>query len=131
MSNTYTQFSTKIEWPKDACTALLAKLRESGDSPGSQVCEFAEETDGVWLYSEENCLLEELAEMLAEVQITFNLGPVGFDYSVSCSKPALGEFGGGAVFIENGKTKWRDTGTWLQQQYQRAEARRNHRPKHR
>ena len=54
--------------------------------------------------------------ILADVQSTFTLPPFGFEFSVSCSKPVLDEFGGGAVLLKDGEATWLSTSSWLAEQ---------------
>ncbi len=117
MSDVFTQFSVMVPWQGPRCTALLEKLKipYDADTPAPP-CEFEEQPDGVWLYSEDNCYLEALVAILADVQSTFHLPPFGFEFSVSCSKPVLSEFGGGAVCLKDGEVTWLSTGTWLAEQ---------------
>jgi hypothetical protein len=114
MANIYTQFSVIVPWQGPARPALLAKLRES-DDPGrlSPPCEFEDQPEGIWLYSEDTCDLNGLVAILAEVQSGFGLPPFGFEFSVSCSRPVLDEFGGGAVFLKDGEATWLNTSSWL------------------
>ena len=38
---------------------------------------------------------------------------IAFEFAVSCSKPRLDSFGGGAVVITAENTEWLNTGTWI------------------
>ena len=117
MSNCYTQFSTRIPWQGAARAALLEKLRCSeGDDDASVPCDFAEQPEGIWLSSEASADLDALVALLVDVQSAFHLPPIGFEFSVSCSKPALDEFGGGAVVLKGGQATWLSTSTWLGEQ---------------
>lgn len=42
--------------------------------------------------------------------------PVGFEFSLSSSKPALDGFGGGAVVLKGGEATRLSTSTWLAEQ---------------
>ncbi len=117
MANIYTQFSVMVLWQGPARPALLAKLRAPDDPEClSPPCEFEDQPEGIWLYSEDNCDLNGVVAILAEVQSAFRLPPFGFEFSVSCSKPALDEFGGGAVVLKGGQATWLSTSTWLGEQ---------------
>jgi len=41
---------------------------------------------------------------------------IGFEFSMRCSRPRPGEFGGGAVYITNSHIAYMSTADWLQEQ---------------
>lgn len=84
-------------WSKEACAALVRKLRAAQTSDEGSPCECAQQGEGVWLYSEDHCDPALLIDILAAVQRDYLQPPIGFGWSATCSKPTLDEFGGGAV----------------------------------
>jgi hypothetical protein len=84
----------------------LAKLSEDDDycSPCEAVVEPDNGVSGIWVHTEESGDPGALAEVIAEWQRKFkSKEEVIISYALTCSKPRLGEFGGGAILIYRGK----------------------------
>ena len=56
--------------------------------------------DGLWIYFEESCNPDFIADVISELQVEFKADkPFTFSYCYECSKPRLDEFGGGSFCI--------------------------------
>jgi hypothetical protein len=113
MSNYFTQFSLIVPWPAEARQAIVQALRAKEDGEDGRPCEFEAREDRLHLYAEDNCLIDEVAAILATVQRTFKCPPIGIEYAMTCSGLDPDGFGGGAVAIRNGQVKAWGTGEWL------------------
>lgn len=82
------------------------------------MCEWAYEEDlslgkGIWLHADESGDIERVAELVCEFQKRFAAEqPWTLEYAVWCSKPRIGEFGGGAVFCHRGEATFMNSGAW-------------------
>ena len=110
MANNYMQFSETIPCADDEQKRwLLTALEEEEE----HVCEHGEEEDSIWVYSEDEANLDVLVALVCAFQEKFNIEePWSLEYASTCSKPRIGEFGGGAVFCYKGKDEWLNTGAW-------------------
>lgn len=81
--------------------------------------EIEEQTGGLyslWVYAEESGNVDQVATF---VQQFFKERRHGGDecfhlsFSMSCSKPRIGEFGGGAAFVTAKKIDWMNTYDWI------------------
>ena len=80
---------------------------------------FQAEADGdtnIWFHGEESVNVDQLAKFLGFLVRHFDMKPVSFMWADYCSKPRLGEQGGGAVFITQEETKWMSTYQWVTDQ---------------
>lgn len=63
----------------------------------------------LWIYAEEGADLERVAHLARKFLSTFRpRDSWSLTYSLSCSKPRAGEFGGGGIFITAKNIKWFD-----------------------
>lgn len=87
---------------------------ENGEHTGFQ---HAFEDDGktLWFYAEESANLEYLAAFIQKFLRQFRpQGSFGLSYSCTCSKPRVGQFGGGAVFVTASQIDYHSTDQWLE-----------------
>ncbi len=125
MANNYTESSFSIDdltvaekewWKKEFQRECPEDLDpENMEVPVSNDWEF--DDDSVWFHHDEcdlyiNTLIAALVvqRFLKECRPG---GSVGFTWSETCSKPRLGEFGGGACFITAEEIKWMSAYSWL------------------
>lgn len=117
MANNYVQLSTQVECETEEQATWLAEelSKDSEDFGPSCGAEIQEDNKTVWLYSEECADLERMIETLCEFQTRFKLKtPITFSWALTCDKPRLDEFGGGAVVVKDGKDYWVDAQSWAQ-----------------
>ena len=128
MADYFTHFSCLIDVgsPDKAARALalfhdLRAADQDADDPEvagfDLVRQDAPEGSSLWIHDDGNgdveaviCFVLRLAE---ELDLT---GPWGFQYSLTCSRPRLDAFGGGAHAIDLGARKsigWSSTQEWL------------------
>ena len=70
----------------------------------------------VIFYSDDNEDLEILANIIQEFIRTFRPDEIiGWEYACTCSKPRLGEFGGGCVVVSKDRIRWTNTADILQE----------------
>jgi len=70
----------------------------------------------VWIHTDEGGDLEQLVLILQHAMDTLPeiTSAQGFQWAITCSKPRVDEFGGGACFMVRGKpTEWMQTSGWL------------------
>lgn len=61
----------------------------------------------LWLYAEESADLERVAHLVQQFLKRFRPGDCwSLTYAATCSKPRVGEFGGGAIFVTAAEIKW-------------------------
>jgi hypothetical protein len=117
MANNYTLFSEVIkcgsedeaQWLEDAIKTAI----DTDDGESSPCCETLREGTELSIYSEENCDLEVLAQILGEYQDKFkDPKAITVTWAHTCDKPRAGEFGGGAFCVKNGKATWLDAHDW-------------------
>jgi hypothetical protein len=116
MTEYSTQFSLIVPWPPDARRAIIDGLRAYEAREGWHPCEFTDTPEGLHLYALTNCLVDEVAAILATVQRTFRCPPIGIEYAMTCSVNEPEAFGGGAVAIRNGRIRQWGTSQWLARQ---------------
>jgi len=73
------------------------------------------DTPGIWFVAEESFNPDDLAKLIHELLCEFSLPPCGFEWANTCSKPQLGAFGGGAVWITKEGFEWLSTNNWLEE----------------
>ena len=109
MANNYTDFSFEIY---DLTGEELFWLSER------ERCGFEMHTDvsSVCIYSDGEGDLAEVEELLLVFMQRFRpQGVVGFEFAQTCSKPRVGEFGGGAIVVYgSGHVEWTNTSDWLE-----------------
>jgi len=116
MANNYLQFSERIlttpaqsEWLKAAWDAVgdneadpkfVAIVDELFGDNDTNLCVLSVRPEHVWLYSEESCDLDSVAELLQRFMKEFDIkDPICIHYAEWCSKLLVREFGGGVVVI--------------------------------
>ena len=127
MANNYSQFSEMIpcesKEQQDWLMQELAVGIKDDDGEGYPVCEF--ETDGkdVWVYSPEFADLDALAEVVVAFQLQFGITkPWTLTWADSCSKPRLGNFGGGGMVVYRGEFWCMSVWDWCVAEAQRLQA---------
>jgi hypothetical protein len=64
----------------------------------------------LWIYAEEGGDVERVAHLVQKFLKKFRPDECwSLSYSTTCSKPRVGEFGGGAVFVTANDIKWQST----------------------
>lgn len=64
----------------------------------------------LWIYAEEGGVLTRVAHLVQEFLKTFRPKECwSVTYSETCSKPRVGEFGGGAIFVTASEIKWQSS----------------------
>jgi len=68
----------------------------------------------VWFYCEDHGELERLAHLMQKFLRTFRPAESwSLCYATTCSKPRIGEFGGGALFVTAERVKWHTLADFL------------------
>ncbi len=111
MADNYVQFSEVIECPSaDAAKWLEDELFD--------VCSTDRGRDKrhLYLFSDENVDLELLADGLSRYQVKYlDISEyIKVQWAETCSKPRVGEFGGGAFICHNGLVNWMTTSEWVE-----------------
>jgi len=71
----------------------------------------------IWFYSDESANLESLISLIVRFFKHFNRDEYfTLSWAHTCSKPRLGEFGGGAVIANKSGATWINTDSWLHEQ---------------
>ena len=69
----------------------------------------------IWIYSEEGGNLENVANTVKTFLAKFRPNEIwSMEFAFTCSKPRIGEFGGGAMIVTATDIKWLNTTTWIQ-----------------
>ena len=128
MADYVTHFSCLIDVgnPDKAARALalfqsLRAADQEADDPevsGFTVsCQDARECSTLWIHDDEHGDVEAVIRFVLRLAIELDLtGLWGFQYSLTCSRPRLDGFGGGAHVIDLGARKsngWTSTQEWL------------------
>ena len=83
---------------------------EDADSCGFEY-EFREEPEDrhLWIYAEDTGTLEHVAHLVQKFLKRFHPDQCwSLSYATTCSKPRVGQFGGGAVFVTADEIRWQD-----------------------
>lgn len=122
MANNYTSFSFVIQdLNKDQVLWLSKKLSLGDEDYGEHRYSLNEPLD-ITIYSEECADLEKLSELLQEFLKHFNLDRlIGFEYACTCSKPRVGEFGGGGILVSKDNIEIKTTSDILEEMCQKNE----------
>lgn len=116
MPDYFTLFSFDVAGNAEELDWLEAQLaRLAGANDCGQPCQTARCPDGtLWLYAEDYGEVDLVAAAIAAWQLRFGKKePVGIEFASTCSKPAIGGFGGGAILVRRGQIKGINTGDWL------------------
>lgn len=112
MAQNFTHFSTLIE-----CENAEQQRTLLADIIGTvHVCEVEKQPTGfdLWVYSNDECDLEELVRIICDHQlVNESEKPWSMEYAVTCSRPRLDEFGGGAVVCYMGEAQWMSTASFV------------------
>ena len=105
----------EFTWPSQAVKDLAFDM-DVGDYGVGFECD-ADGDNGLWIHGTESVNVEQVAVFFSWVLRHFNLsGNISFMWADYCSKPRLGEQGGGACFITAEETKWMSTYQWVREQ---------------
>ncbi len=121
MADHFTQFSCLLDVGSAENAALAGKLRSKLDAEldrdDGRYVGFEMEVDGgsgpgaLWIHSDEYGEPEDVIKFLLRCAEIMNLqGCWGFTWSLSCSRPRIDAFGGGAHILDLGK---RETVAWV------------------
>ena len=128
MADYVTHFSCLIDVgnPDKAARALalfqsLRAADQEADDPEvsgfTVACQDARECSTLWIHDDEHGDVEAVIRFVLRLAIELDLtGLWGFQYSLTCSRPRLDGFGGGAHVIDLGARKsngWTSTQQWL------------------
>ena len=134
MADYYTQFS--VLFPVGAAENVgpaLALYRQLADEldENDEAIGFLADTDGpstsahLWLHSDESGEPEHVILFALRCAEAFSLtGLWGFRWALTCSKPRLDGYGGGAQLLDLGKREsleWEDCDQWIAEQLDRRE----------
>ena len=95
-----------------------------GEDAGSQY-EFRDEPGDrgrhLWLYAEETACVERVAHLVRRFLAAFRPRQCwSLTYAATCSKPRVGEFGGGGVFVSADDVFWCDAHQFVEQHLAKA-----------
>ena len=125
MANNYLEFSALFECPSPAYReAIIRKLDELSearldDEPWCFNYETYQDDRSIWVHSDESGTPEDVVEAFQQVmnELDFDV-TTGFEWAVTCSKPRIGEFGGGCVVFSRYTADWWDSRTQLHNRLQ-------------
>ena len=128
MADYFTHFSCVLDPgdPENALRAMdiLARLRaedEEADEPQfggfDVVLQDGPDSSALWIHDDDQGDVEGVIAFVLRLAEELDLtGLWGFDYALTCSRPRLDAFGGGAHVIDLGERKsigWTSTQEWL------------------
>ncbi len=122
MANNYVQFSVLLDVRSAANVERAMEIAEKHCAEDGlsfdigRQSQFDPASTAVWIYAEEAGNVDSVVRYAVKVGKALNLSGVwGMTYAETCSKPALGVFGGGAVRINlrTGKIKAVHSHEWL------------------
>jgi len=104
MANYYALFSTILPITQQQAEWLMQRLNEYEDNDNDDVGYVCEskwlDNEGLWLYSEETFDAETLAKHIQGMLKEFCMsGIIAIEWAEYCSKPLIGEFGGGWMVL--------------------------------
>lgn len=110
-------FSTMIEGltgPEKAwLRAEYTRLMDGEEGVGFDL---KTDPEGAWIYAEGGGNPDQVADVVQAFLQRFRPSESwGMEWSLSCSKPRLDAFGGGAVFVTATSKEWCNTHDWLQE----------------
>lgn len=118
-----TLFSCFLPLPKEAiqyATQLFANPPKELLGDDDMLCfDHRAKKDGYWFFSKGISEPGQLADFIHHLIVKFDLPPFGFDWSYTCTKPRIDEFGGGAVWITKKGFEWMSTNCWLHEKKDR------------
>lgn len=134
MANNYTMFSETLpianEEEKEWLNKLIEQI-ESGDETGpdaalvktlgDNLCpnylgfEYSFQEDCLWIYSEESGNVDAVAAFVQHFLNKFHPDKYwALTWACTCSKPRVGEFDGGAIFVTANTIKFNNSYLWLE-----------------
>ncbi len=123
MADNFVESSFVIEILSPEELAWWKKKGEQDTHPYKE-WELIENDTQVWFHEDTNFDVEEAAAVIQSfLKECRPKGSCGFSWALSCSKPRLDEFGGGACFVTAQKVWWHSYNDWLQDKYRQAGAR--------
>jgi len=119
MANSYRTFSEMLPLRTEAerawCKEQLEYLHDSEEDHRAEF-EWAFEEDGLWIYATEYGNVDDVVAFVQDFLAEFRPdGCFSLAWAETCSKPRIGEFGGGAVFVTKNTMEYQNTGDWLQE----------------
>jgi hypothetical protein len=105
--------------PRDPEIAALYDLLMDEDQPYSADIEHGAITGGgVWVHDDGEWIdVEYVAKLLQAWLKHFDINePIAFEWAETCSKPRVGEFGGGACIVTQDAIQFSCTQRWIQEQ---------------
>ena len=131
MANYYTQFSCIFDVGSAENSARAADIRRELETEMEEKdadLGFSMEQDldtslgALWIYSDECGEPEHVIKFVLRCAETMNLtGVWGFTWALSCSRPRLDSYGGGAQVLDLGKREtieWIDCSNWVSERTQ-------------
>ena len=80
----------------------------------------------LWVYTEECGAPENIAWLVQKFLKTFRPNQCwSLTYATTCSKPRVGEFGGGAIFVTADEIKWQNAYDFVEEQRRRLQGQTN------
>lgn len=96
----------------------IPELKEEAEDWGWPTFEWSLEQDRLWMYSEESFNADFVASVVAELFKKFPREEgFAFTWALTCSKPRLDEFDGGACVVsgDGERVEWMCAGNWARQ----------------
>lgn len=123
MANNYLEFSEVIDnlTPEEMDWWENEAYKVDAEDDDFQCCDYDIKRDErtVWFHADESGNLEAVDLVVTEFLKKFRPNEYfALTWSCGCSKPRIGEFGGGAMFVTAKGTKYTDSYTWLELQKQ-------------
>ena len=119
MADNYLQFSETVECTKDKALWLQTELDIAVD-PGDgyyayPACTHSYHADKGYVWVRSDGDIDALLDTIAKFQLEFKIeNPWSIQWSWTCSKPRVGEFGGGAAVVYKGKIHSAGTSQWCE-----------------
>lgn len=123
MANNYCQFSFFMTCPsmdtRDAVVEWLEQLGEQRYEANEDPLYFCWAKDkyrDIWIYTEESGSPDDVVSTLRTAMDKLNFSVfVGFEWADTCSKPRIGEFGGGCAAFTKDTESWWNSSSQLDQ----------------
>lgn len=78
----------------------------------------------IWISHDESINVDHVAMVVQEFLRRFRPDDAwGMEYAMTCTKPRIGEFGGGAFVVTATDEEWMNTGTWLSEELKKHDPR--------
>lgn len=132
MANNYRQFSEILTLNSDEevkwCKHYLESEHYNEVLEEDMPLDFQWEISGneLWIYANEFGDLEQVAEFVHKYLLEFNKDEFwSLTFSETCSKPRIGEFSGGAIFVDKDGWEYHSAYQWVREQEQKFKDSRN------